>query len=75
MYQADPADGAILNTFKLPSYGEVDPNGWGLAWDSGILWHTDYEASLMYRLPAIFFRRNYHRLGSEFGDSLFGIRG
>jgi DNA-binding beta-propeller fold protein YncE len=50
IYKLDPADGAILDQFNAPSFGEGDPNGSGLAWDGQYLWHADYGHDTIYKL-------------------------
>ena len=51
LYKLDPSDGSILAQFNLPSYGESDPNAWGLTWDGTYLWHSDYgDGATIYKL-------------------------
>jgi len=41
LYRLD-INGLILDTFLLPSSGNLDPNGWGIAWDGNYIWHSEY---------------------------------
>jgi glutamine cyclotransferase len=50
IYKIDPATGNTLTKFELPSYGEEEPNGWGIAWDGEYLWHSQYNPGAIYKL-------------------------
>ena len=35
----------------MPSYGKLDPNGFGLAWDGQFLWHSEYgDSAKIYKI-------------------------
>ena len=50
LFKINPTSGNILQQFNLPSFGEGDPNGFGLAWDGVNIWHSQYDPSRIYKL-------------------------
>jgi DNA-binding beta-propeller fold protein YncE len=47
LYKIDPTTGTVIDQFDLPSSGQIDPNGWGIAWDGQYLWHSEYATTAM----------------------------
>lgn len=51
LYKIDSNTGLALEQFNLPSLGDPDPNGWGLAWDGQYLWHSEYgDSARIYKI-------------------------
>jgi glutamine cyclotransferase len=50
LFKVNPSSGATVAQYDLPSYGETDPNGIGLAWDGTYLWHSQYDPAMIYKI-------------------------
>ena len=50
LYVLDPSDGSVIRSVNLPSFGDSDLGGWGIAAASGFWWHADYQRLKLYKL-------------------------
>jgi hypothetical protein len=53
LFKINPTNGNVLQQFNLPSFGQGDPNGFGLAWNGVNIWHSQYIPPKLYKLNSI----------------------
>ena len=53
LFKINPTNGNTLQQFNLPSFGQSDPNGFGLAWDGVNIWHAQYDPPRLYKLSPL----------------------
>ena len=50
VYVINASDGKVIRSVPLPSKGDVDPGGFGIAEANGVWWHSDYQRGMLYKL-------------------------
>jgi hypothetical protein len=53
LFKINPTNGDVLQQFNVPSFGQFDPNGFGLAWNGINIWHSQYSPPRLYKLNSI----------------------
>ena len=50
LFKISPTSGNVLQQYNLPSFGQIDPQAYGIAWDGTNFWVSSYLPPKIYKL-------------------------